>query len=77
VFPAVLQDGKTALEFAESYGRSAVVAVLKEQYVARGLSVPAGTNPGEWLMGQRVDVEEADSETSEEFSSSVSDSDSN
>ncbi len=54
-----------------------MVAVLKEQYVARGLSVPAGTNPGEWLMGQRVDVEEADSETSEEFSSSVSDSDSN
>ena len=75
MLPAVFQDGKTALDKAESCGRSAVVALLKEQYVARGLSVPAGTNPGQWLMGQQVDFEEAESE--EEFTSSISGSDSN
>jgi ankyrin repeat protein len=31
---------KTALQIAEEEGESAVVAVLKEQYVARGLTVP-------------------------------------
>jgi ankyrin repeat protein len=61
---AVYKIGKkTALQIAEEEGESAVVAVLKEQYVARGLTVPVydGKEEEEQQQNQISDSSESSS----------------
>ena len=52
---AVYRIGKkTALQIAEVEGESTVVAVLKEQYVARGLTVPVYEEKEEEKTKERI-----------------------